>query len=189
MKLNNKGFAFTTLLYGVLALIVVILFALLNILKSSSDEEYYYGEIIKEKLDECLTEELALEDCYSKSGNKKCDGAKSTYNACLGLTSLSEVIIKASISSNDIEQEGSTYKYIGDDPQNYLLRDNITYRIISMEQENTIIVNIDDEDYPKNVSWATNLENDFASANKIVISSNIEVKSGNGTKTDPYITG
>lgn len=190
MKLNNKGFAFTTLLYGVLALIVVILFALLNILKTSSDEEYYYGEIIKEKLDECIYEELALEDCYSKSGNNNCDGAKSIYDACLGLTSLSEEVIRVSVGNTEIVKEGDTYKFTGLDPKNYLLANGIKYRIISMTQGgNTILVNTETENYNGDISWNANVENDFGTVTKISISSNIEIKAGKGTKNDPYVVG
>ena len=47
MKLNNKGFAFSTMLYGTLALITLILYIILGINKGASDEIYFYGDEIQ----------------------------------------------------------------------------------------------------------------------------------------------
>ena len=79
---NNKGFAFSTMLYGIFAVILVVLSLIFVLLKSTNDESYYYASKIEEELDECIMEEVALENCYAQSSS--CDTR--SYYACLGIT-------------------------------------------------------------------------------------------------------
>lgn len=78
--LNNKGFAFSTMLYGIFAVILVVLSLIFLLLKSINDESYYYSSKIEEELDDCILEEVALENCFVTSSS--CDTR--AYYACLG---------------------------------------------------------------------------------------------------------
>lgn len=82
ININNKGFAFSTMLYGVFAVILVILSLIFMLLKSTNDESYYYASKIEEELDQCILEEVALENCFAQSNS--CDTRQ--YYACLGIT-------------------------------------------------------------------------------------------------------
>ena len=84
MKLNNKGFAFSTMLYGTLAVITVVLYAILTISKETVDETYYYGTDIEKKLNECIQDEIEMEKCYTNNQNGECNTA--SYHACLGIS-------------------------------------------------------------------------------------------------------
>ena len=82
IKLDDTGFAFSTMLYGVFAVILVVLSLIFMLLKSTNDESYYYASKIEEELDECVMEEVALENCFAQSSD--CDTR--AYYACLGIT-------------------------------------------------------------------------------------------------------
>ena len=148
MKLNNKGFAFSTMLYGTLALITVVLYAILSISQSSSDTTYYYGETIEAKLNECINDEIALENCYT-SGNTTCDAT--SYHACLGINDHAPVTsdtliydkLKTFVGAADsglvadanIENR---YVYTGNNPKNYIMYSGKKWRIVSVEPEGTV---------------------------------------------------
>ena len=148
MKLNNKGFAFSTMLYGTLALITVVLFAILSIQKSSIDSTYYYGEAILMKLNECVTAEVELENCYS-SASGSCDSKRTAYDNCLGILdnkpSTPEIIISETLKSkvntggliNDPYVD-KRYIYAGTTANNYLEYSGKIWRIISVEPDGTL---------------------------------------------------
>ena len=148
MKLNNKGFAFSTLLYGTLALITVILYAILSIFNSSTNTTYYYGETIRAKLNECVHEEITLENCYS-SGSATCDST--SYHACLGITNnsivnndklIADKLLEVKVNSGDGLRadtlEENRYIYIGNTVNNYIEFSGKTWRILSVEPDGTV---------------------------------------------------
>lgn len=148
MKLNNKGFAFSTMLYGTLALITVVLFAILSIQKSSIDSTYYYGEAILSKLNECVTAEVELENCYS-SASGSCDGKRVAYENCLGIMenspSTPEIIIsetlKSKVNTGGLIADSyvdKRYIYAGATANNYLEYSGKIWRIISIEPDGTL---------------------------------------------------
>ena len=59
--LNKKGFAFSTMLYGVLSLIMIVLLLLFGVLQSSDQESEYYTSVIEKNMSKCVNEEIALE--------------------------------------------------------------------------------------------------------------------------------
>jgi hypothetical protein len=150
MKLNNKGFAFSTMLYGTLALITIILYAIFAISQSSNDTTYYYGEVIEAKLNECLTEEISLENCYS-SGSSTCNAT--SYHACLGLSDnapvsndplIADKLKTFVVTSGDglkkdpDSTKENRYVYVGNNVNNYLNYADKTWRILSVEPEGTV---------------------------------------------------
>ena len=148
MKLNKKGFAFSTMLYGSVALIAVVLYLVLNINKTSRDTTYYYGEEVLKDLNDCVTEEIALENCYS-SGNPNCDAT--AYHACLGVSD-SHAVEKGMIISEKLKENLKTnedglqvdpynqnrYIYVGDSVNNYIEFSGKIWRIISIEKNGAI---------------------------------------------------
>ena len=183
MKLNNKGFAFSTMLYGTLALITLILYVILGISKGANDETYYYGDEIEVKLSECVAEEVALENCYS-SHTGTCDAT--SYKSCLGIadsdtTGQGEIISETlkRIAITDTSQSGlfsdpivaKRYVYRGTDPHNYIKYSNKIWRIISIEPDGTL--KLLDYQYSKMDSWdSNNQDNWITSTLKVFLNSN-----------------
>ena len=143
MKLNNKGFAFSTMLYGCVALIAAVLYVILNINKDSVDTTYYYGEEILQDLNDCVTEEIALENCYS-SGSSNCNAA--AYHACLGISDsnspnkgviASETLKATAVSAGPglvVDQYvPKKYVYVGSSVNNYIQFSGKIWRIVSIE--------------------------------------------------------
>lgn len=136
MKLNEKGFAFSTMLYGSITLIVIVLYIILNVNKRTNDTTYYFGEELVKSLNECVTEEIALENCYS-SGSHNCNAT--AYHACLGVSDINSpnqgVIISEIIKEQiaDDNYEPNRYIYTGSNPHNYLSYSGKLWRIVSVE--------------------------------------------------------
>lgn len=80
IKLNNKGFAVSTILYGILSLTIIILMIIFAIVKSSKDMNQELTESAEEYMNECILSEIELEQCYFEGGT--CDASK--YNDCIG---------------------------------------------------------------------------------------------------------
>ena len=143
MKLNNKGFAFSTMLYGTLALITVILYVILGINQGSKDEMLFYGEEIQKKLNECVFDEIQLENCYS-SHNGYCNAT--SYHACLGISdnnegTMGELIAETLKSKTGVVQDPlieRRYIYRGNTVNNYLKFSGKTWRILSIEPDGSI---------------------------------------------------
>ena len=172
MKLNNKGFAFSTMLYGTLALITVILYAILSIFDSSASTTYYYGEAIRDKLNECVNEEITLENCYS-SGSANCD--TTSYHACLGISNntivnndklIAEKLLETKVASGDGLREDTyeenRYIYVGNTVNNYIEYSGKTWRILSIEPDGTVRL----IDYTANIfnKWDNNAEDMWANS-------------------------
>jgi hypothetical protein len=150
MKLNNKGFAFSTMLYGTLALITIVLYAIFDISQASNDNTYYYGKTIEAKLNECINEEIMLENCYS-SGSNSCNAT--SYHACLGISDHAPVTTEPLIaeklktyvvnSGEGLRKDPDTtktnrYVYMGNNVNNYLQYSGKLWRILSVEPEGTL---------------------------------------------------
>lgn len=67
MKLNNKGFAISTILYGLLALVVLILMLIFAVMRSSNNNSKELGESINSELSVCREERLKYNACLSDS--------------------------------------------------------------------------------------------------------------------------
>lgn len=166
MRLNKKGFAFSTMLYGTAALLAVVLYVVLNITKSSSDETYYYGEEILKSLNECVTEEVSLENCYASGGS--CD--KTSYYACLGVSDnpgetkgviISEKLKEDMETSGLVVDQNSSKRYIyqGSIVKNYIEYAGKTFRILSIEPGGSLkLVDIESN---INMAWDNNSNSEF----------------------------
>lgn len=80
MKLNNRGFAVSTILYGILSLTIIILMLIFGMMKSSKDLNQELVSNIEEDVNECVTSEVELESCYFNG--ESCD--PSEYYNCIG---------------------------------------------------------------------------------------------------------
>ena len=163
MKLNNKGFAFSTMLYGSIALIAAVLYIILNINKTSVDTTYYYGEEVLQDLNDCVTEEIALENCYS-SHNNPSDCNSTAYRACLGVTDsnapeqgvIAAETLKGVNNSNVLtlkseNNDSGLYKdpyvlyenryiYMGSEVNNYISYSGKLWRIVSIENDGSLLL-------------------------------------------------
>lgn len=144
MKLNNKGFAFSTLLYGLLAVIIVIMAVLLAMYRQSNNESYYYSSVLEESLNKCVEQELALENCYrTKDDESQC--STEAYYSCLGYDDMLTKAKKVSFSGYLVTHLAATgsglyevsdndlkYVYKGDSPKNYVKFSGKLWRIVGV---------------------------------------------------------
>ena len=80
-KLNNKGFAVSTILYGLLSLIIIILMIVFGLMKSSRDMNKDLVENIEGKINNCVLNEVELEKCYFNNNIENCRGE--SYYDCV----------------------------------------------------------------------------------------------------------
>ena len=145
MKLNNKGFAFSTLLYGLLAVIIVLMAILLGMYRKTNNESYYYASVLEESLNKCVDQEIALENCYRGTNPSSC--SNQLYYSCLGyddmlvtakkinLNSYLETLVANSSTTNfyDIgDGQSLKYAYRGEDVKNYVKFSGKSWRIVGI---------------------------------------------------------
>lgn len=153
MKLNNKGIAFSTILYASLSLVIIILIMMLSISRFAKKENTFYKEEIEKNLSKCVNEEIELESCYSLGNN--CN--KTQYHACLGITENSkndgliaseylkgvngENVVQSTsngLSKDIINTSRYIYKGNGNAVKNYIIYDAKTFRIVSIEADGSL---------------------------------------------------
>lgn len=161
-KLNNKGFAISTMLYGILTMIILVFTLLLSIMKASYNKENAAADNITYYLNKCISKQVALEDCYKtydddSANPKSCSEEYEAYTTCIGksstLGSNSSTTIRLYKLAIDLTNESSTglvvdsletngtrYIFTGTSPKNYIKYGNKTGRIISLEPDNKIKV-------------------------------------------------
>ena len=163
-KLNNKGFAISTMLYGILTMIILILMLLLNIMRSSYTKENNAISDISYYLNKCVSKQVALESCYKKYNDDadnllSCREEYETYTSCVGsdvslggtsgnVSLLNRLVLDNADSSEtgliiDSTRSSGTsirYIYIGSSPKNYIKFGNKSGRIIAIENDGTIKV-------------------------------------------------
>lgn len=86
MKLNNKGFAISTVLYGLLALLILIVMLIFQIMRTGSNNSKELGETVQQELDNCKEERLEYNSCIdaTNDGNDDCKDLKNDYQNCIG---------------------------------------------------------------------------------------------------------
>lgn len=77
-KLNNRGFAISTALYGLLTLTILILVLIFQVNRTGSNNSKELGEQIQDELDICRKERIT----YNKT---KAPTDLATYKACVKL--------------------------------------------------------------------------------------------------------
>lgn len=75
-KLNNRGFAISTALYGLLTLTILILVLIFQVNRTGSNNSKELGEQIQDELDICRKERIT----YNKT---KTDENLTDYKACI----------------------------------------------------------------------------------------------------------
>lgn len=93
-KLNNRGFAISTALYGLLTLTILILVLIFQVNRTGSNNSKELGEEISHQLEERQT-------CINDYKNSTQENAETEYKKCL------EEAKKSSVSAN-AENEQST---------------------------------------------------------------------------------
>lgn len=175
-KLNNRGFAISTMLYGILAIVIIVLMLLLNIMKTSynkenaaTDEIYYY-------LNKCVSKQIALEKCYKTYNDdlnniKTCNDEYYDYTKCMDSNIntnidkefLDDILLKninensPSITSDPTSE--NRYVFIGNNPNNYIKIGNKLGRILALEQDGTTKIILDsgiNEGYISNANIESN---------------------------------
>lgn len=155
-RLNNKGFAISTMLYGILTMVVLILTLLLTIMQSSYNKENAAVENITYYLNKCMAKQVAVEDCFrtyndNPSNPVSCYDEYEAYTSCLGSDStiisannterLSQLLFMNALGKGEfVEDENipNRYIYVGSNPTNYLKFGNKLARIISIEPDGKI---------------------------------------------------
>lgn len=169
-KLNNKGFAVSTILYGILTLTILILMLIFGIMKSSKDMNQELVESVEEKMNTCVLTEVELELCYFNG--EDCDIME--YFNCLGKkldSTLAELILEDNIeypdnsgspyvssnaginftkassstngrglyyTSNNTEDDKTTYYFRGAVENNYVSFAGFTWRIVRINEDGSV---------------------------------------------------
>lgn len=61
MKLNNKGFAISTVLYGLLALVILIIMLIFQVMRTSNNNSKALGQSITEELNACRNQRICAD--------------------------------------------------------------------------------------------------------------------------------
>ena len=159
---NNKGFAFSTMLYGLLAVMMVLLMLIFSLYKNTSDEIYYYSSQADEKLNQCAITEIALENCYASGSS--CKKFEDAYFGCLGIEkegSGTHLNLFQKVSSTVVTSGNGLYK-LSDDSyvfrgalvNNYVKYDDRLWRIISFTRSGEAkIIDVSSNSLLTLVSW------------------------------------
>lgn len=86
MNNNNKGFAISTILYGLLSLAIIILMLIFGIMKTNKDYNQELSDSVASSLNNCIKQETDLEACIYHSINGGCVPEWKAYNYCVGNT-------------------------------------------------------------------------------------------------------
>lgn len=79
MKLNNKGFAISTVLYGLLALVILIIMLIFQVMRTSNNNSKALGQSITEELNACRNQRINYQTC----ADSKCEEYNNDLNECL----------------------------------------------------------------------------------------------------------
>lgn len=86
MKLNNKGFAISTILYGLLALLILIVMLIFQVMRANNNNNKELSESINTELNLCREYRIKYNSClesyYNDSGSS-CNKVKDNYSGCL----------------------------------------------------------------------------------------------------------
>ena len=158
IKLNNKGFAISTMLYGILAVIILILYLILSIMSSSLYTKKQIVDDEEKYINKCANRQVAVEKCFKtynlESTPVSCLDEYDAYTACMGYensnrySSSTATIKEAVIDYSDlysIANRNNTlvydearsgenrYVFVGSNPNNYIKIGSRVGRIISIE--------------------------------------------------------
>ena len=78
MKLNNRGFAISTLLYGLLAILILILMVTFKVMRSNNNNSKEMSDSVTTNLSTCRNERVNYQMC-----TENCDILRSTYEDCM----------------------------------------------------------------------------------------------------------
>ena len=81
MKLNNKAFAASTILYGILTITLLLMMLILATMKSTNKLNSQLVDKVEYQLNKCIYDELALDKCLLINTN--CDAFQEAYKVCL----------------------------------------------------------------------------------------------------------
>ena len=143
MKLNNKGFAFSTLLYGILAVIIVLLMIIFTLYSTAEDRSYYYSSLFEENLNRCVEQEIALENCYATETGP-CD--TTAYYACMGVDDKTITGKKSNFKDYLLtklktdDSDGLTQ--VDNDPMKYIYRGTSVSNYVTFSGDNWRIIGI-----------------------------------------------
>lgn len=87
MKLNNKAFAASTILYGILTITLLLMMLILATMKSTNRLNSELVDRVEYQLNNCIDDEIALDKCRLEEDD--CDMLQEAYSACLGDNSFS----------------------------------------------------------------------------------------------------
>lgn len=82
LKLNNKGFAVSTILYGILTLTILTLILIFGIMRASKNMNEGLVESLTDFMNKCVSIEVKLENCYLNNGSN-CDSIADSYDNCI----------------------------------------------------------------------------------------------------------
>ena len=81
MKLNNKGFAASTILYGSLTITLVLLLMILTIMKSNNEMNRNMAKQVENQLNKCVEMDIILQEC--RLSKDSCNEEIDDYQDCL----------------------------------------------------------------------------------------------------------
>lgn len=164
MKLNNKAFAISSMLYGILAITIILLASILSIMRSNHTANQDLSFTVSEDLNKCAKRQLLMNNCYLDS--EDCDLERSNYNSCIGVkdstittTGVSPSTLSAGLLSTGVVKmlrlgETDYYVFQGSNPSNYISYEGKKGRIIYFETNGNMKVIFDNVNIaPTTIMW------------------------------------
>ena len=98
-NINEKGFAVSTVLYGIVSIIILLLIVLLNIHSGSKNLNNNFTSTIETNLNRCVDKEVELEKCYRNGGT--CN--RIVYDSCISKDALdSEIFVYSELENEQV---------------------------------------------------------------------------------------
>lgn len=164
MKLNNKAFAISSMLYGILAITIILLASILSIMRSNHTANQDLSYTVSDDLNKCAKRQLLMNNCYLES--EDCDLERSNYNSCIGVkdsaittVGVSPSTLSAGLLASGVVKmiklgETDYYVFQGTNPNNYITYEGKKGRIIYFETNGNMKVIFDNVNIaPTTIMW------------------------------------
>ncbi len=167
--INNKGFAISSMLYGILAITIIILASILSIMRSNHTSSAELSYALSENLDKCANRQILMNSCYLDSNDCKIEQAN--YNACIGVkdtvttisgktsAQLSNELLATNIVKMIRVEDKDLYVFQGLNPNNHINFEGKLGRIIYFESNGTMKIIFNNQNSaPNPLYWDVTLD-------------------------------
>ena len=83
MKLNNRAFAASTVLYGILTITLLLMMLILATMKSSNKLNASMADVVENQLNNCIEDAQELDNCRLNQLSTNCQKFQNVYGKCI----------------------------------------------------------------------------------------------------------